>query len=77
MSTYQQRMTRFVWAGNIYLVVCPIALWYFAVGSLGWVVYASTGLIHFCLAVGLDAVYDSLREKVQEAILFQPRRDDA
>ncbi|MBX3628058.1 MAG: hypothetical protein KF892_23820 [Rhizobacter sp.] len=73
MTDYQKRMNRFVWIGNAYLLGCPVAIWYFQLGGLAWLIYASTGMIHFCLAVASDALYDSLRHKVLEAASFGRR----
>lgn len=64
MTHYQTRITKLVWAGNIYSVVCPIALLYFGSSLIGWLVYFSTATINYCLAAGLDAVFDSVSERV-------------
>ncbi len=64
MTHYQHRVTKLVWAGNIYSVVCPIALLYFGSTVVGWIVYASTMILHYSLAAGLDALFDSLSERV-------------
>ena len=66
MTNYQKRMTKLVWVGNVYLVGAPVALWYFSLPTVAWFVYVSTLLLLYCLAVGLDAVYDSLRERMDE-----------
>lgn len=63
MTQYQRRMTKFVWTMNIYGVVCPIALWKTEASAISWLVYISTLTIMYGIAVGCDAVYDSLSEK--------------
>ena len=60
MTQYQRRMTRFVWAGNIYGIAAPIGLWWYEAPGTSWFVFASTVTILYCLATGCDAVYDSL-----------------
>lgn len=64
LTHYQTRITKLVWASNLYLVVCPIALLYFGSSHIGWLLYFSTATITYCLAAGLDAVFDSLSERV-------------
>ena len=63
MTQYQRRMTKFVWTMNIYAVVCPIALWQTGASAISWLVYISTLTIMYGIAVGCDAVYDSLSEQ--------------
>lgn len=63
MTNYQKRMTRFVSVVFIYSFGCPIAFAHYEIGGLAWVIYASTLTLYYGLAVGLDAVYDSLREQ--------------
>lgn len=63
MTRYQTRITKLVYAANAYLVLCPIALLYFDVSAIGWIVYFSTGTINYCIAAGCDAVFDSLSER--------------
>jgi hypothetical protein len=62
MTPYQTRMRKFIYAGTAYTLGAPIALSSYEVGHLGWLVYASTAVALYCLAVGFDAVYDSLSE---------------
>lgn len=64
MTHYQSRITKLVWASNIYLIGCPIALFYFGSTPVGWLIYFSTATINYCLAAGCDAVFDSLSERV-------------
>ena len=64
MTHYQTRITKLVWASNIYLIVCPLALLYLDSSQVGWLVYFSTATINYCLAAGLDAAFDSLIERV-------------
>jgi hypothetical protein len=64
MTNYQQRMSRFVRAGNIGLPCAMIAVWYYEIGALGWLILGCTTFLQHCLAVGLDAVYDSLKESL-------------
>src|SRR5437762_6356935 len=64
MTRYQTRVTKLVWGSNAYLIVVPIALLYFGSPLLGWPIYFSTATINFCLAAGLDAVFDSLSERM-------------
>lgn len=70
MTPYQKRMTPFISSGTVYLVACPIALGYYSVSNVGWVIYASTVFLYLMLALGLDAVYDSLIENMKK-----PSRD--
>jgi hypothetical protein len=64
MTHYQTRISKLVWASNIYLVACPIALVHYDSTSIGWLVYFSTATVNFCLAAGCDAVFDSLTERL-------------
>lgn len=60
---YQTRITKFVWTGNIYGVVCPLALWFYNVSAIGWLIYVSTMVIQYSLASMADAIFDSLSER--------------
>jgi len=64
MTPYQQRMASFVRAAKIYGAVSPLFLWWKDVSAIGWLIYVSTLVFLFCLAVGFDAVYDSLVERL-------------
>ena len=59
-------MTKFVAAGGIYAIGFPLAIRYLEAPSEYYLLYFSTLVILFCLAAGLDAVYDSLREKLDQ-----------
>jgi len=72
MTQYQRRMTKFIWTMNIYVVVCPIALWKTEASAISWLVYISTLTILYCIAVGCDAVYDSLSEQPEAARELPP-----
>jgi hypothetical protein len=67
MTPYQQWMKRFSRAGAVYATACPIVLWWTNAPIVGWVVYASTCFLHYCLAVGFDAVHDSLLNRVSQS----------
>jgi hypothetical protein len=58
-------MKKFIWAMNLYGVGCPIALWTAGTSGISWLIYVSTLALMYCLAVGCDAVYDSLAEQTQ------------
>ncbi len=60
---YQRRITKVVWAGNAYTVLCPVILWYFSVSAIGWIIYFSTLLLHYSLAAMSDAIFDSMSER--------------
>ena len=62
-TPYQTRMTKFVVAGSIYAVGFPAAIKYFAAPKEYYFMYFSTLVVLYCLAAGLDAVYDSLKER--------------
>lgn len=36
MTNYQKRITKLVWAGNVYLVGAPLAVWYFSLPPVAW-----------------------------------------
>ena len=57
-------MTRYVWVSGIYTFAFPFCIQYFSAPKEYYFVYASTLVILFCLADGLDAVYDSLKERL-------------
>jgi len=59
MTNYQVRMKRFIWFTSFYSFLCPAAIWYYSIGALGWIVFASTLALLACLAVACDAVFDS------------------
>jgi hypothetical protein len=64
-TRYQVQMTNFIWGALSYAFVVPFVIWWKEPSSLvSWIVYASTLAILFCLAIGFDAVYDSLSEKL-------------
>lgn len=64
-TPYQRRMTKIVWTGSIYGIVTPIILsWNNVASSTNLMVYSSTLFVFFCLAIGFDAIYDSLSEKL-------------
>lgn len=72
MTNYQKRMTRFVWAIRIYAVSGGLGI---AINT-GWLtsihvfVWWSTVTLLYCLAVGFDAVYDSLAEQLPPKPLY-------
>lgn len=63
-TPYQKRMTKFVAAGVLYAVAFPLGIKYFSAPAHYYLLYVSTLVVLFCLAAGLDAAYDSLREKL-------------
>lgn len=63
-TPYQTRMTKFVWAGGIYAIAFPFGIEYLSAPKEYFLVYFSTLVVLFCLAAGLDATYDSLKEKL-------------
>jgi hypothetical protein len=67
MTPYQKRMSRFIWLGNAYIIAGCLALYFLNVGHIAWLILGSTLFLHFSLAIGLDAVYDSLRERLTAA----------
>ena len=62
-TPYQARMTKFVVAGGIYAVAFPVAIKYFSAPKEYYFMYFSTLIVLYCLAAGLDAVYDSLKKQ--------------
>jgi hypothetical protein len=63
MTNYQKRMSRFIQVWGVYSVAGAGTLAYLNPGVLAWVVFVSTIVLLCCLAIGLDAVYDSLKEE--------------
>ena len=64
MTNYQQRMKKFTSATHAYMFVAIAAVVVFEPRSLvAWLLVGSTFVISYLLAVGLDAVYDSLSEQ--------------
>lgn len=64
MTQYQRRMKQFIWTYTIYGVVCPITLIWIGASAASWVVFASTLTLLHGIAIGCDAVYDSLSERL-------------
>lgn len=56
-------MSRFVQVASVYVIAGPVTLAYLNPGVLAWVVFVSTVVLLYCLAIGFDAVYDSLKEE--------------
>jgi hypothetical protein len=63
MTNYQRRMKYFIAGAVVYLIAAWVGLSYFDL-ALGWLVVFSTCAILCSLAVGFDAVYDSLQERL-------------
>lgn len=63
-SSYKSRMNHFVAAVTLYAAGFPIGVNYFSAPDDYYLVYFSTLILLFCLASGLDAVYDTLRDKL-------------
>lgn len=63
-SNYQKRMTKFVWISNIYGAICFCTLTYLKAPLTDWLVYLSAAVILYALAAGLDAVFDTLSERI-------------
>lgn len=64
MTHYQQRMTKLVVTSNVYLVACPIAFFFTEASPTAWLIWISTAAVLFGLAAALDAVFDSLSERI-------------
>ena len=73
-TRYQARVTKFVWAGNIYGTVGLIALFFLQAPLTAWVVYLSTLALHYCIAAVADAIFDSLNERVNIQSSWLDRR---
>lgn len=63
-ASYKSRMNRFVAASTFYVIGFPLGINYFSAPDDYYLVYFSTLIVLFCLASGLDAVYDSLIDKL-------------
>lgn len=61
MSNYQRRMKRFIAVVVVYVCASAIGVAHFDL-QVGWLIVFSTCAILYSLAVGFDAVYDSLQE---------------
>ena len=72
-ASYRSRMNHFVAASTFYVVGFPIGINYFSAPDDYYLVYFSTLVVLFCLASGLDAVYDSLRDKLESKHHIQNR----
>jgi len=68
MTRYQERMNQFVWTGRIYSIGCGIGLWWNGALGSSWLIFASTLTLIYCLAVGCDAVYASLSERLPNSL---------
>lgn len=63
-TRYQHRISKLVWAANIYGVLGAFGIWYSSLPALAWLVLASTITVLYAVAAGFDAVFDSLNERI-------------
>lgn len=66
MTNYQKRMTRFVVVSNAYSVIFIGLSLTGYLPSLEWIIWGTASLLLYALAIGFDAVYDSLKEHIDE-----------
>ena len=67
-NTYQSRMTRFVRAGAIiYGAAAIYIILQFNLTPIAWLIFVSTEFLAFAIATVADAVFESLKEKIEQA----------
>jgi hypothetical protein len=63
MTNYQKRMKTFIWTANVYWVAAFVLIVTEPISFLAWLILGSTITLLIALALGFDAVYDSLTER--------------
>lgn len=67
-NTYQSRMTKFVRAGAmIYGAAAIYIILQFNLAPIAWLIFVSTEFLAFAIATVADAVFESLKEKIEQA----------
>lgn len=79
MTNYQKRMDKFVFWTKTYSLAGVLAIFYCAAYSKenlfpAIAILASTEIVLVCLAIGFDAVYDSLRELPEVDFIGEPAK---
>lgn len=67
-NTYQSRMTKFVKAGAmIYGAAAIYIILQFNLAPIAWLIFVSTEFLAFTIATAAEAVFESLKEKIEQA----------
>ena len=62
LKPYKDRMKPFIFLGTVYSAGVALYASFYGEPSAFWLIYVSTLALLVALAIGLDAVFDSLRE---------------
>ena len=63
-TNYQERVSKLIWVGNLYMIIGFFTLYSKDAPIIAWVVFLSTLVIIYCMAVLSDAIFDSLSERI-------------
>lgn len=67
MTPYQKRMRNAIWVSSAYGLAGLVALGHYNAPFLGWFIYASVIVLIAVILIASDAIFDSLREMLNES----------